>query len=326
MHILGIDISKASFDVTLLSPTGEQQHRVFANTPQGFSELAAWLEQQSISELHACMEATNVYWEALAAFLHARSHTVSVVNPSRIKGFAQATMQRNKTDKLDSAIIAKFCAKHQPNSWEPLSEQQKELRALMRHREDLLQTRLQQQNRLRDATTARVRQSLSAVLKTLAEQLAEVEREIKQQVAADATMKANQALLTTIVGVGLVVANSMLAEYGALGAYESAKAAAADAGLSPAHYQSGTSVRRRTRLSKQGKAGLRAVLYMPALSAMRHCPGFKAFADRLRQRGKAHKEVVCAVMRKMVHVAYGVLKHQTPYDPLKVCGRLAPLT
>ena len=326
MHVLGIDISKASFDARLLATSGEQQHRVFANSPEGFAELASWLDLQPVSSLHACMEATNVYWQGVAAFLHARGYTVSVVNPARIKGFALATMQRNKTDKLDSAIIAHFCLKHQPTAWQPMSEQQKELRALMRHREDLLQTKLQQRNRLRDATTTLVRQSLELLLKTIDEQLAAVEQQIKQQVANDATLKTNQALLLTIAGVGLVVSSSMLAEFGELAGYESAKAAAADVGLSPSHYQSGTSVRRRTRLSKQGKAGLRAVLYMPAMQAMRCCPGFKAFADGLKARGKAHKAVVCAVMRKMVHVAYGVLKHQTPYDPLKVCGRLAPLT
>ena len=326
MHFLGIDIAKASFDATLLAPDGTLAHRVFANSPDGFAALAAWLDTQPSSPLHACMEATNVYSEPLATFLYARSATVSVVNPARIKGFALATMQRNKTDKLDSSIIAAFCLKHQPSAWEPMSEPQKELRALMRHREDLLQTKLQQQNRLRDTTSARVRQSLEQVLKTIAEQLDELEGQIKQQVAADATMKANQALLLTIVGVGVVVSNSLLAEYGALGEYESAKAAAADAGLNPARYESGTSVRRRTRLSKQGKVGVRAVLYLPAMRAMRCCPGFKAFADGLRARGKAPKQVICAVMRKMVHVAYGVLKHQTPYDPLKVCGRLAPLT
>jgi transposase len=326
MHTLGIDIAKASFDATLLTPSGAQLHRVFANVPAGFSELAAWLDEQPLTQLHACMEATNVYWEALAAFLHARGTTVSVVNPSRIKGFAQATMQRNKTDKLDSSIIAAFCLKHQPNPWEPMSEQQKELRALMRHREDLLQTKLQQQNRLRDATTVWVRQSLEHLLDAINDQLVELEQQIKQQVASDATMKANQALLLTITGVGMVVSSSLLAEFGDLGEYASAKAAAADAGLNPARYESGTSVRRRTRLSKQGKAGVRAVLYLPAMRAMRCCPGFKAFADGLRARGKAPKAVICAVMRKMVHVAYGVLKHQTPYDPLKVCGRLAPLT
>jgi transposase len=258
--------------------------------------------------------------------LHARGFTVSVVNPARIKGFAMATMQRNKTDKLDSAIIAAFCAKHQPTAWEPMSAEQQRLRALMRHREDLLQTRLQQQNRLRDTNDSLVRRSLEQLLKVIASQLDEVEQLIKQQVAADAAMKANLALLTTVVGIGVLTASKLLAEYGALGDYDSAKAAAADAGLSPAQYQSGTSVRRRTRLSKQGKAGVRAALYLPALSAMRHCPGFKAFAEGLAQRGKPKKVIIGAVMRKLVHIAYGVLKHQTPYDPSKVCGRLAPST
>jgi transposase len=326
MHVLGIDIAKASFDATLLAPNGEQHHRVFANTPEGFSQLAGWLEQHQVVQLHACMEATNVYWEALASLLHARGFTVSVVNPARIKGFAMAMMQRNKTDKLDSAIIAAFCAKHQPTAWEPMSAEQQRLRALMRHREDLLQTRLQQQNRLRDTNDSLVRRSLEQLLKVIASQLDEVEQLIKQQVAADAAMKANLALLTTVVGIGVLTASKLLAEYGALGDYDSAKAAAADAGLSPAQYQSGTSVRRRTRLSKQGKAGVRAALYLPALSAMRHCPGFKAFAERLAARGKPKKVIIGAVMRKLVHIAYGVLKHQTPYDPAKVCGHLASST
>jgi transposase len=245
-----------------------------------------------------------------------------VGNPARSKGCAQATLQRNKTDKLDSAIIAACCLKQQPTAWEPMREPQQELRALMRHRADLLHPKLQQQNRRRDASTARVRQLLEQVLTRMGAQLAAVNQAIKAQGANDATMKANQARLLTIAGVGLVVSSSLLAEFGELGAYESAKAAA-DAGLSPAHYQSGRSVRRRTRLSKPGKAGVRAVLYMPAMRAMRCCPGFKAFADGLRARGQAPKAVIGAVMRKLVHGASGVLKHQTPYDPRKVCGRLA---
>src|SRR3954465_13216962 len=98
------------------------------------------------------MEATNIYWEAPATSLYAQGHIVSVVNPARIKGYAQATMQRNKTDKLDSAVIAFFCRTHRPTAWQPLSESQHRLRALVRHREDLVQTQLQQQNRLRDTT------------------------------------------------------------------------------------------------------------------------------------------------------------------------------
>lgn len=152
MDVLGIDLAKLSFDATLLTSSHEQHYASFADTPEGFTQLHSWLVQHNVSTLHACMEATNIYWEAVASWLHAHDYIVSVVNPARIKGYAMATMQRNKTDKLDSALIASFCAKHQPTVWQPASEQQRRLRALIRHRDDLLQTQLQQQNRLRDTT------------------------------------------------------------------------------------------------------------------------------------------------------------------------------
>src|SRR5512138_1657867 len=164
MDVLGIDLAKLTFDATLLTTTATQHYQAFPNTPEGFSQLQAWLTQHNVTELHACMEATNIYWEALATFLHAQGYIVSVVNPARIKGYAQATMQRNKTDKLDSAVIASFCVKHQPSAWEPASEEQRRLRALVRHRDDLLQTQLQQQNRLRDTTDALVKTSLTTLL------------------------------------------------------------------------------------------------------------------------------------------------------------------
>lgn len=326
MDTLGIDLAKLTFDATLLTPTGSQHYASFPNTPEGFIQLAAWLTEQNVSQLHACMEATNIYWEALASWLHAQGYTVSVVNPARIKGYAIATMQRNKTDKLDSAVIASFCAKHQPSAWQPQTEEQRRLRALVRHRDDLLQTQLQQQNRLRDTTDALVKASLQALLKAIASQLAAVEGQIKEQLAAQTTMSANLALLTSIVGIGAVTAAKLLAEFGELEQFSSAKAAAADAGLSPSQYESGTSVRRRPRMSKLGKAGIRAALYWPAITAMRHCPAIKGFADRLAARGKAKKVVIGAVMRKLVHICYGVLKHQSPYDPAKAIGRPAGAT
>ena len=129
-----------------------------------------------------------------------------------------------------------------------------------------------------------------------------------------------------IVGIGVVTAAKLLAEFADLEQYESAKAADADAGLTPSQFESGTSVRKRPRLSKMGKAGIRAALYWPAITAMRCCPAFKAFATRLAARGKPKKVIIGAVMRKLVHICYGVLKHQTPYDPAKAVGRTAPAT
>src|SRR6266498_2425266 len=315
MDFLGIDLAKLTFDATLLSSTGAQPYHSFPNTPEGFKALSAWLNEHNVTHVHACMEATNIYWEALATFLHAQGHTVSVVNPARIKGYAQATMQRNKTDKLDSSIIASFCATHHPTAWQPLTAEQRRLRALVRHRDDLLQTRLQQQNRLRDTTDALVRQSLQTVLDAVESQIAAVEQQITAHLAAHAELRTNLQLLTAIVGIGAVTAAKLLAEFAAIDRYESAKAAAADTGVTPSHYESGTSVRRRARMSKMGNANLRAALYWPAITAMRRCPAFKAFAERLAARGKPKKVIIGAVMRKLVHIIYGVLKHQTPYDP-----------
>src|SRR3712207_4876041 len=105
MDVLGIDLAKLTFDATLLTTTGAQHYQSFPNTPEGFTQLQTWLAQQGVTQVHACMEATNIYWEALARWLHAEGHLVSVVNPARITGFAQATMQRNKTDTLDSAVL-----------------------------------------------------------------------------------------------------------------------------------------------------------------------------------------------------------------------------
>jgi transposase len=320
MDVLGLDLAKLTFDATLLTAAGAQHHHSFPNTPDGFAQLQDWLTHHQVPHLHACMEATNVYWEGIATFLHARGSTVSVVNPARIKGFALATMQRNKTDKLDSAVIASFCAKHRPDAWQPLSDAQRRLRALVRHRDDLLETRLQQQNRLRDTTDSLVRASLEAVVASITTQLNEVERLLKEHLKAHQDLATNVQLLTSIVGIGMVTAMKLLAEFGELEQYDSAKAAAADAGVTPSKHESGTSVRRRTRMSKMGKAGLRAALYWPAITAMHRCPQFKAYGERLAARGKAKKVVIGAVMRKLIHIIYGVIKHQTPYDPSKVLG------
>ena len=326
MDVVGIDLAKLSFDATLLTTSGAQHHHTFANTPQGFTQFGTWLKRHKVSQAHCCMEATNIYWEALATWGHAQGHTVSVVNPARIKGHALATLQRNKTDKLDSAVIADFCRTHTPAAWEPLSDAQRHLRALMRHRDDLLQTELQQQNRLRDTTDKVVRASLEAVLNLLATQLQAVERNIKTHVAAQAELAQDVALLTSVVGIGMVTAAKVLAEMPNLAQYDSAKAAAADTGVTPSHFESGTSVRRRPRMSKLGKAELRAALYWPAITAMNRCPGFKAFAEALAKRGKPKKVIIGAVMRKLMHVMYGVLKHRTPYDPAKAFGHARSAT
>ena len=148
MFYLGIDISKSKLDVTLLLDDSRLHHRVFLNSPAGFNQLSAWLSKRHITQVHACMEATGTYGEALALYLLNSGHIVSVVNPAIIKAFAKTEMSRTKTDKADSSLIARYCLKYQPQAWAPPSPEISELQALLRRLEALLDMRQQETNRL----------------------------------------------------------------------------------------------------------------------------------------------------------------------------------
>lgn len=317
-QVLGIDISKRQMDVTLLSQAGLSQatqvHARFANTSAGIEQLRAWLCGQPASELQVCMEATNVYWEAVAEALHQVGYRVSVVNPRRIKGFAMSQMRRNKTDKLDSEVIALFCASQEPEAWQPPSETQRKLRALDRHRRDLKRNIQQQKNRQQSTKDADVQASLQRVIEGLAAELKEIEKQETALTDEHAELRAQRELIVSIGGLGLKSAHLLMAELYDLASYTDARAVAADAGVTPAHAESGQS-KARVRLSKMGKAAVRGELFMPAMNAMRTNPLLRAFAERLRQDNKPEPVIICAVIRKLLHIVYGVVKHQTPFDP-----------
>lgn len=313
--ILGIDVSKATFDVCLRGRQTQQRYRRFANTTKGIEQLVQWLQKAQVSQLHVCLEATNVYWEAVAERLYAVGYKVSVVNPIRVHGFARSQLVRNKTDKQDSKVIAAYCAALDPKPWLPPSEWQRKLRALDRHRQSLGKTLVQQKNRQATSRDADVTQSLQTVIDQLQNEIKRIDEQIEALTQEHEQMRREYALLTSITGIGAKTAQGVMAEMYDLAAYASARAAAADAGLTPAHHESGSSVRKRPRLSKVGKASIRSRLFLPALNAMRTNPVLRALADRLRRRNKPKMVIVAAVMRKLLHIAYGVLKHQTPFDP-----------
>lgn len=311
----GIDIAKQSFDVTLQGAEGKKVHNSFPNNEKGFKAQVKWLRKQGAKTAHVCMEATNIYWEGLAEYLHGAGYRVSVVNPARIAGYARSQMQRNKNDKIDSGVACDFCATQQPAAWEPPSATQKELRSLERHRDDLQKMRTQTKNRLATAKEPKVRQSLQRVLDNLNEEMAEMDKQMETLVKETPTLKAHFTLLRSIISLGPRTALKLLAEMYDLASYHSADAAAADAGLTPASYESGTTVRKKPKMSKVGKAAVRGALFLPAMSAIRFNPLLRTFAERLRSKGKSEKVIIGAVMRKLMHLAYGVLKHETPFDP-----------
>jgi transposase len=300
---------------------GRTRKRQFANTPTGHQQLGQWLHQHTSDAVHACMESTSVYWEDLALALHQAGYRVSVVNPARIKGYAMSQMRRSKTDPLDAAVIADFCRTQHPVAWTPPSPAQQKLRALVRQVATLKKSRTQQRNRLATCRDSEVAESLTIILHALEGEIARLEQRIERFFDEHADLKQKRVWLMSIKGIGATTATALLAEMYDLERYTSAKAAAAEAGVTASHYRSGTSVRRRARMSHMGKAAIRGGLYFPAVTAIQHNPVVKALAQRLARKGKPKGVIIVAAMRKLLHLAYGVLKHQRPFDPHYVGAR-----
>lgn len=314
VDVLGIDISKAKFDVALLRGQDKIKSKVFANTPEGFSELQTWLTNQGVISLHGCMEATSVYGNALARFLVAAGYKVSIVNPSRPKSFGRSELSRTKTDRADAKVIARFCAALQPAAWTPPAIEVEQLQALVHRLDNLIAMQQQEQNRLATVDPILV-ESINAHIDFLKEQIAETKKLIRHHFDSYPNLKAQRDLLTSIPGIAETTATVILAEIRDLDTFDSADQLAAFAGLTPQEFSSGSSIHGKPRLSKIGNSRLRKALYMPAVVARRCNPFIRAFCDRLLAKGKSKMSMVGAAMHKLLRQAFGVLKSQKPFDP-----------
>ena len=316
LPILGIDIAKLKFDVCLMNTDGKLKHKVFANTASGCEQLAHWLAKQRVERVHACLEATGRYGEALALHLHAAGHVVSVINPAAVKAFAGSRLSRTKTDKVDAELIARFGRAHQPLAWTPPAAEVRQLQALVRRLESLVEMRVAEENRLEaGSTVAAVRLSVEQHIDYLTAESKRTEALIREHIGNHPSLKQQSELLDSIPGIGATTAALLLAEIVDVTQYRSARQVAAYAGLVPRERRSGSSVRGRTRLSKIGNARLRKALYFPAITALRCSSFFQHWAEGLQKRGKCKMSVIGAAMRKLIHLAYGVLKTGKPFDP-----------
>jgi transposase len=309
----GIDISKASFHVEL-SFKEQLRHRRFGNHQEGFKELGAWLAKHQADQVHACLEATGRYGDDLAMYLYQTGHVVSVINPAQIKAFGQSELLRNKDDRPDAGLIRRFCEKQQPAAWQPAAPQLLELRALTRHLENLQDTRQQQLNRLEGVKAKAVIKSLRKLVSHLDREIERTEQQIQDHIDSHPDLHRQQQLLASIKGIGKLTAAKLLAELEDIASYKTARQVAAYAGLTPRNSRSGT-LRGKTRLSKTGNARVRKALFLPAIVAKRHNPIVRSFCQRLTHNGKNKMEVIGAAMRKLIHIAFGVLKSGKHFDP-----------
>jgi transposase len=316
LRYLGIDVAAKTLAVCLVDePT--VHHAEFANTPAGHKKLVRWVAHRvADAEVWVGMEATGRYYEAVATVCHTAGYRVSVLNPARVAFYARSRLKRTKQDHVDSHLIAQFLMSEQPHLWQPTPPAYYELQELVRRLEDLKAMRLQEHNRLKAGiTSTAVQASVQHHITLLDQQIADLERTIHDHLEGDPDLKHRRDLLDSIPGIAELTAAILLGELGDLTRFASAQALAAYVGLCPQHHESGTSVHKRTRLSRTGHGGLRKALYFPALSAMRHNPILTAFAERLRAHHKTEMQIIAAVMRKLLHLAFGVVKSNRPFDP-----------
>lgn len=316
MEVVGIDVAKRKFDLAWLqADSGKLRSKVFDNGPTGFKQLLEWLKKQGIAptDCHIAMEATSQYYEALAFILHDAGYKVSVVNPLRIKAFGESLLRRQKTDRADAELIARFCAQNQPEQWIPAPAEIRELQRLLARLEAVKQMHVQEQNRRHEAKGSAL-ESVERMIASLKAEENRLKRMIKDHIDHHPGLREQKKLLCSIPGVGDQLSSHFLA-WLRPERFDSVRQAVAFIGLSPRHHESGDSVRGASRLSKLGHARLRKILYLPALAAIRCNPAAKAMANRLKAVGKRPKVAVVAVMRKLVHWMLGVLKSGIQFDP-----------
>jgi transposase len=323
---VGIDVAKDTLAVALLGPKTPRKTTV-PNTPAGYARLVQWLANQHVVDVTVCLEATGSYSDDVAQALHDAQYRIYLVNPARIAAYAKSQLSRNKTDSADASLIARFAQAEAATltPWTPPDPALRELRALVRHLDVLQQQRQAEINRqAAPGHPQAVALALNAHIAFLDTQIAEVVRQISDHLDGHPELRSQHELLISIPGIGSTTAVRILAEAGDLTRFASARAVAAYAGLTPRQYSSGTSVQRRTRLSKIGNAALRRALFFPAIVAKQHNVVLQAFCARLASRGLAPKAIVGAAMRKLLQLAYGVLASGRPFDAALALGHMAP--
>lgn len=316
-YYLGIDVAKLSLEIALEDGKKRLQKQV-KNEGAGYAALVKWVEQRVTGReaVQVCLEATGHYGDGVAHYLQQAGYQVSVVNPAHIKAFAKAQGSRQKTDRADAHLIAEYARLFAPRLWQPLAPAILELRTLVRHLASLEKQQQQVRNRAQAGLpSVLVHASLQRTLAFYKAEITACKKQIATFLKAQPTLQAVAALLTSIKGIGALTAARLIAEIGDIHRFDAPQQLVAFFGLDPHHHESGTSVKKASKISRQGNALLRAALYFPAIVAQKHNPIIRAFCLRLKARGKKPKEQVVAAMRKLLHLVYGIWKSGKPFDP-----------
>jgi transposase len=319
----GIEVSAEELIVALRREDKLQPLKAFPNNPQGHKAIVRYLARPG-RRVRVCLESTGVYGLDLALALHAAAGVeVMVANPRAVRHFAQALMQRSKNDRLDALVILEFAARMPFQAWRPPSPAARHLCALARRLEALTELCAAEKNRLHAVGATRdlppiIRQDLQRSLRFHARAMQRLKKEALNVVAQDPELERKFQLLRSVRGIAEASALHILAAVAVLSPDLDVRQWVAYGGLDPREYNSGSSVHKKTRISKAGNRHLRRALYMPALVAVRREPHFRAYYEHLLARGKTKMQALVAVMRKLLHAIYGMFRLQLPFDGSKV--------
>jgi transposase len=299
---VGIDVSKDRLDVHL-RPSAESF--AVARDGQGLEQLTARLG--SVRPELVVLEATGGFEIAVAAAVAAAGLPLAVVNPAQIRAFARATGRLAKTDRLDAELIARFAEQVRPQPRPVAGEQARALAELVARRRQLVEMIGMEGNRRRQARSPEVRRSIARTLVALEAALAELDQEVDDQVRGSPAWRAAEELLTSVPGVGKITARTLIAELPELG-HKGRRSLAALVGVAPVNRDSGAL--RGHRAIAGGRADVRRVLCMAALTAIRRNPAIRDLYARLRARGRPAKAALVAAMRKLLTILNAILRDQ----------------
>ena len=304
-HWIGVDVSKKTLDV--FSPTLGTLR--LANSPNGYGALIGKLSGTTVAGV--VMEATGGYEQPLLKALSAERIPASVVNPARVRAFATGTGQLAKTDKIDAQILVQYAAFKKPAPTPLPSTARAKLKEILAYRAQITAEITARTAQLRHFETSDLAARATAAIENLRAEKKMLESEAETLIKAEAECAQTYRILTSVPGIGLVVAATLIAELPELGSLNRRQIASL-AGLAPFPRESGQ--RKGYRAIRGGRAEVRKALFNAARVAVRHNPKITAFAERLAAKSKPYKVIIVAAMRKLLTILNAMVKAQNTWQ------------
>ena len=327
---VGIDISNENFDARFCRMDTDQELSFsspmkFDNNKTGFKKLLSWIKQQTEKgvPVHIVMEATGVYYEALAYYLHEQGFDIHVLLPNKSKHFIGSLNGKSKNDRIEAKHLAQFGVERKFDSWQPPPPFYKKLRSLTRYYNQLQEQKTALLNMLHsheicvgesDFVVKNIRQLINKIKK----QIEECDKQIKAHIKSDKEVSDKIKNVCTIKGVAITTAAIVIAETFGFHLFNSSKQLTSYTGYDVVEKQSGTSVHGKTHISKKGNKYIRKAMFFPAMTYVRFCPGAKAFYNRIVERRKIKMVGQVAAQRKLLVLIYTLWKKNEPFDETKV--------